>query len=81
MMELRANYNFQMQQFANDKLYDKKMLDEEKELEELKQKVLKGPSSQRFAFSILDQHKKAALENKRMSALRRFESARRGGVT
>ncbi len=63
MMELRANYNFKLTQFANDKRFDRRAVKEETVgLEKLKQRVLVGPANQkqRYAFKILDQHKKDA---------------------
>ena len=74
MMELRANYNFKVNQFGSDKQFDRKMVKQEtKELEKEKQRVLFSNASdrQRYAFQILDEHKKAITEKKRRAELQR----------
>ena len=74
MLELRANYNFKMNQFSNDKRFDRKTVKlETRELEKEKQRVLFSNASdrQRYAFHILDEHKKATAMKKREAELRR----------
>ena len=74
MLELRANYNFKMNQFSMGKRYDRKTTKTEtNELEKEKQRVLFSNASdrQRYAFKILDQHKKAAAKKRRQADLSR----------
>tara|TARA_B110000090_G_scaffold141805_1_gene155834 strand:+ start:2403 stop:4709 length:2307 start_codon:yes stop_codon:yes gene_type:complete len=75
MMELRANYNFKMNQFEMGKRWDRNMVKEEtKLLEEKKHTVLfsKASDRQRYAFHILDEHKKALANKKRENELKRL---------
>ena len=75
MMELRANYNFKVNQFANDQRFDRNTVKEEtKALEKQKHSVLfsKASDRQRYAFHILDVHKKAASKKKRENELKRL---------
>ena len=75
MMELRANYDFKMNQFSSDQKFDRKaVLGETRNLEKLKQKVLGGSINerQRYAFHILDVHKKAAQGAQRQAELNRL---------
>ena len=75
MMELRANYDFKMSQYANDKRFDRRAVKvETQDLEKLKQSVLSGPLNerQRYAFHILDVHKKSAQKFHQEAALKRL---------
>jgi hypothetical protein len=75
MMELRANYNFKMNQFANDQKFDRNMIKEEtKFLEKQKKNVLfsKASDRQKYAFYILDEHKKALTKKKHEHQLKRL---------
>lgn len=75
MRELRANYDFKISQYSNDKRFDRKAVkDETLNLENLKQSVLRGPLNerQRYAFHILDVHKKSAQKVHQEAALKRL---------